>query len=283
MYLSDMESHDHVTHDQREGFPRCSWVELQGEWLSFVLDVDRRYDPHRAECHLRFLNLRTDENLVRFTRLWGPLMTEDVWRRGNEFGGKTRCSLYWAFQAALTAQLELVQSFRFRNKEGLETALLKYITAADGWSSTITLRKVASTARELSRLYTGHDCNPQDWIPKANISRLREVAAWCLGYFSLEFRLSATWQAGKPQMAWEPYTPTLAQAIQWEVWNSLTGARPVTICEECRTVFAPDSAHPRKFCSYPCAHRVAMRMSRKNNAESQPPRKKVTHAKAKKA
>ena len=279
MYRSDMQANDHVTHDQREGFPRCSWVELQGEWLEYVLDVDRKYDPHHAQCHVRFLNLRTDDDLVGFTRVWGPLMTEDVWRRGNEFGGKTRRSLYWAFQAALKAQLELDQGFRFRDKEGLETALLKYITAADGWASTSARRKVAPKARELSRLYTGQDRNPQDWIPKANISRLREVAAWCLGYFSLEFRLSATWQDGKPQIAWEPYIPTLAQAIQWEVWNSLTGARPLTICEECRTVFAPDSAHPRKFCSYPCAHRVAIRLWRKRKAKGESKRKRVKHAK----
>lgn len=275
-----MQRYDHVTHDQRPGFPRCSWVELQGEWLAYVLDEDRRYDPHRAQCHVRFLNLRTDEDLVGFTRVWGPLLTEDVWRRGNEFGGKTRRSLCWAFQAALTAQLELVQSFRSHDRKALEAGLLKYVTAADGWSSTITLRKVTPKATELSRLYTGHDRNPHDWIPQANISRLREVAAWCLGYFSLDFRLSATWQDGKPQMAWEPYIATLSQAIQWEVWNSLTGARPLTICEECRTVFAPDSAHPRKFCSYPCAHRVAMRMWRKDNAQGQPKRKRGKYAKA---
>jgi len=280
MYYRNMEYHDHVTTDQREGFPRCSWVELQGEFLAYILDAGRRYDPRRAQCHVRFLKLATDEDLVEFTRWWGPLLIQDVWRRGNEFGGKTHRSWYWAFQAALKAQLELFQSFRSRDRERLETALLKYITAADEWSSTLSLRKTTPKARELSRLYTGHDRNPHDWIPQANISRLREVAAWCLGYFSLDFRLSATWQDGKPQMAWEPYIATLSQAIQWEVWNSLTGARPLTICEECRTVFAPDSAHPRKFCSYPCAHRVAMRMWRKDNAQGQPKRKRGKYAKA---
>jgi len=281
-----MEYHDHVTDEHTATWPRCNRAELQGEDLVYVLDPERRYDllVNRAQRHIRFLNLRTDEDLVGFTRAWGPLLIQDVRRRGNEFGGKTHRSWYWAFQAALKAQLELVQSFRSCDKEGLETALLKYIAAADGWPSTVTLRKATPKAHELSRLYTGQaDRDPQDWIPKVNISRLREVGAWCLGDFSLEFRLSATWRDGKPQIAWEPYIGTLAQAIQWDLWNSLTGARPLTICEECRTVFPPDSAHPRKFCSYSCAHRVAMRLWRKNNAQGQPKRKRAKHAKAKKA
>jgi len=281
-----MQRNDHVTNDFPNGRPRCSWVELEGDYLVYVLDTERKYDPldTRPQLHLRFLSLKTDEELVGFTRAWGPLMPTDVWRRGNEFGGKTHRSWYWTFQAALKAELELVQSFRSDDEEKLKAALLKHIAAEDGYLSTITSRTNSRTARELSRVFAlNPDRNPQEWVPIAKMSRLREVAAWSIGEFFLTFALSATWRRGKPEIAWEPYIVTLEDAIRWHFWSSLTGQRPLTMCEECQTVFQPDSAHPRKFCSYLCAHRVAMRMWRKKKPQEQGKRKRGKHAQTKKA
>jgi hypothetical protein len=276
---SDMEYHDHVT----SHWPRCSSVELQGEYLVCVLDSERRYDlaDNRAQRHVRFLNLKTDEDLVGFVRAWGPL-----WLGGSdqEPNGKIPRSWCWAFQAKLIAEVGLVQSFKSRDKAALKDALSKYVAAKDGWRDAKVPRTTAFTESVYSRLITSDDgVQSEEWIPKAGLSALREAAAKCVSTFGLDFTLRAMWTDGKPQLEWKPRIQTLADAIQWQLWNSFTGARPLTICEECQRAFLPDDAHARKFCSHKCGHRVAMRMWRKNNAKGQPKRKWGKHAKTKKA
>jgi hypothetical protein len=277
-----MQYYDHVTTDEPKGWPRCSQVEMQGEYLACVLDWERRYDlaDNRAQRHIRFLNLETDQDLVGFVRAWGPL-----WLAGSkeERQGAFPRSQYWAFQAKLTAEVKLVQSFNSGGKATLQTALLEYIAADDGWNAVL-LSLSTFTASTLGSIFAGSmDLKPEDWIPEADILRLRESVAWCFGTFHLAFTLNAASPRGKPHLAWKPRIKTLADAIQWESWNTFTGARPLTICEECRTAFQPESAHPRKFCSYRCAHRTAMRKWRKDNAVGQPKRKRGKHAKTKEA
>ncbi len=281
-----MQYNNHVTDKQAPTWSRCMRVELQGEDLVYQLDPDRRYNllDNRAERHIRFVNLTTDQDLVAFVKTWGPLFVESVRLTPKEFWGRSTRALFWNFKSKLIAELQLVQSFRSGMRTGLESAILRYIAAADGWTTTITLHKTTSTASELNLLFTARrDGNPEDWISKSNISRLRQVASWCVNNFSLEFGASASWQNNKPQLTWEPRVTSLAGAIQWEIWNSAIGAPPLTICEECRTIFLPETAHPRKFCTTKCAHRVAMRMWRKNNEEAQQQAKRGTRAETKKA
>jgi hypothetical protein len=278
-----MQYHKHVTDESSPTWSRCNRVELKGEDLVYMLDPDRRYNllDKRPQRYIRFLNLRTDQDLMGFVKTWGPLFVEELSITNKEFWGRSSRALFWDFKSKLTSELELVQSFRSGDREGLEAALLKYISATDGWTSTITQGKTTSTASELSLLFTGRRTeNPKDWISKADISRLREVASWCVGSFSLEFAASASWRNKRPQLTWEPRITSLAAAIQWELWDSAIGAPPLTMCEECRTVFLPETAHPRKFCTPKCAHRVAMRMWRKSNAEGQPKKKRRKDAQA---
>jgi hypothetical protein len=277
MYSHDMKYHDHVT----MFWPRCSHVERRGENLVCDLDWEHKYDlaDKRAQLHVRFLNLKTDEELMRFIGAWGPLWqampAQVVTPRAN----------HWAFQKRLKAGLGLVHDARFNDAASLKRAILEYVSADDDEGELGPAGKPGewgATALHLSMLYTGNiHRHPKDWIPNAPLRVLRRVATNCL-YGNLSFDLHGTWEGGRLRHAWTPALYTLAQAIELELWNSLTGVRPVTICDECRTAFSPDSAHLRKFCSYKCAHRVAMRLWRKN-ADGQPGRKRGKYAKAKKA
>lgn len=292
MYSSDMQSHDHVT----TYWPRCSTVRLQGNHLIYAVDWKHSYDlaDNRAQLHIRFLNLKTDQDLVGFVRTWGPLWQVTLTNTGEKEMSVVR-STCWAFQRKLKAELGLAQNGRFNDAAGLKAAILEYVAADDECYQQGPIGKpgeAGSAAFFLSLLYsrcTGIDVSrpkvphPKEWIPKAPLSVLRSVAAHCLpGSFS--FALHAAWKGGRLHYSWKPDEfLNLEQAIEMELFNDLIGVRPVTICDECRTVFLPESAHLRKFCSRRCAHRVAMRMWRKKNTEGQHKRKRGKDAKAKKA
>ena len=60
---------------------RCRRVEIEDG--NFVCDLDwtRTYDLEKAyskDSHLQFLNCANDEDLLRFTRAWGPLYLQST-------------------------------------------------------------------------------------------------------------------------------------------------------------------------------------------------------------
>jgi hypothetical protein len=256
---------------------------MRGDDLAYAVDWEHKYElavaVKRAQLQVRFLNLKTDEDLMKFMRTWGPL-----WQT-TPAQIITPRSLYWAFQKRLKAGLELVRRARSNDAAGLRAAILEYVAADDEYCQQSPIGKPGergTMAFFLSVLHTGKDVHPKDWISNAPLSVLRKVATGCL-HGSLTFTLHAAWEDGRLHHSWKRDVRTLGEAVELDLWNSLTGVRPVTICDECRTAFLPESARPRKFCSYRCAHRAAVRMWRKDNAEGQPERKRGKHAKAKKA
>src|SRR5580698_7557920 len=71
---------------------RCRRVTIEGGDLVCNLDWTRTYDLEKAysrDPHLQFLNCATDEDLLRFTRAWGPLYLrttggpDDEWQTGT--------------------------------------------------------------------------------------------------------------------------------------------------------------------------------------------------------
>ena len=157
---------------------------------------------NRAERHVRFLNLKTDEDLVAFVRAWGPL-----WLGGSdqEPNGKFPRSWCWAFQLKLIAEVGLVQSLKSGDKAALADALLKYVAAKDGWQNAEVPRTNAFTESVIAKLITSDKgVLSEDWIRKAGISSLREAAARCVSTFGLDFALCAAWTDGKPKLEWKP-------------------------------------------------------------------------------
>lgn len=282
-FVSDMQHHNHVT----TVWHRCSAVRLQGESLVYTVNWQGSYDlaDNRPQLPIRFLNLKTDQELVGFVRTWGPLWQELPTRKGETEITVIR-SAYWAFQRRLKAGLALARNTRFDDARGLKTAILEYVAADDEWHAQSPAGKPGEAGMEafwLGLLHTGTDArHPKEWIPDAPLPVLRKAAADCLNG-GFRFTLDATWKAGRLHCSWRHVISNLGEAIELGLWNHFMGVRPVTICDECQTVFLPDSAHPRKFCSYRCAHRVAVRMWRTNIAEGRPKRRRGKHAKAKKA
>jgi hypothetical protein len=242
------------------------------------VDWKRRYDlaDRRSELHVRFLNLKADQDLVAFIRVWGPL-----WQT-TPAQVITPISRYWSFQRRLKAGLALAQDARFNDAAGLKNAILEYVAATDEEHQLSPGGKAGEagfTANALSGLHVRNiDVHPREWLPSASLSDLRNAAIFCLGGHS-GFKLHVTWGDERLQFSWKPDLFILATAIELEVWNSLTGKRPVTLCDECGTAVVPESAHARRFCSTRCAHRVAMRMWRKRNPDKQLRRKGGKRAK----
>jgi hypothetical protein len=244
----------------------------------YAVDWKRKYDllDKRPQLHVRFLNLQNDADLIGFMRAWGPLWQTDSFKPNVAEITVPRAP-YWRFHRKIKAELKLAQNARFDDAEGLRAAILEYVAATDAEGE-------SATAISLSAVCTlNPDWHPKEWIPHALLPVLRRAATNCLsGRFSL--RLRAAWEHKRLHYSWELADPwNLAGQIELGLWNSLMGVKPVSICEECQTVFQPDSAHPRKFCSYRCAHRVAVRMSRKNSTKGETIMKRGKHAKAKKA
>lgn len=272
-----MEIHDHVT--DAVYWPRCSRVELRGENLVYTVDWKRKYDlaDKPSQLHVQFLKLNTDEELMEFMRNWGPL-----WQT-TPAKITVRSSGYWAFQGRLKAGLELAQNAHKNDVGGLRGAILSYLEAdkecfkeSQGRSDELTF-----TESHLSLVATGNEQQPKEWVPKAQLSVLQRAATDCL-IGTLKFKLHSEWEGRRLRFSWKSYPLALAEAIETELWNSLTGNKPVTLCNECQVAFLPESAHPQKYCSYDCAHRKAVRSWRRKQHSASGKPKRGKHAKAKK-
>lgn len=279
--LCDMKHHEHVT----TLWPRCSRVEIQGDHLACTVDWKRTYDlavtPKRAQLHIRFLRLKTNQDLAEFIRAWGPLWA--ILKPAvpeHTIMPSVQC---WAFQRRLKAGLQLARNARPHDAAWLRSAILEYIAADDDYyQNALGEPRKGPAGFFMSLIHEGRDVHPRAWLPEAPLSVLRRVATECPGG-SFSFALRAAWKDGQLHYRWQPTLYSLGEAIELELWSSLAGVRPVTICDECQTPFLPDSAHPRKFCSYRCAHRSTVRAWRKNTSEARLETKGGKHAKAKKA
>jgi Family of unknown function (DUF6076) len=271
-----MEYHNYVT----RSWPRCSQVELQGEDLICKVDRQRSYDftDERPQLPVRFMNLKTDDELKAFVTTWGPL-----WLGPEESFVRSPRAAYWAFQVKLRAETMLLRSLQCGDKASLQTALVNYIQAEDAfWGISHEGVGLTKSLASLAVFGMGSPVDIKDRIPKAALSELREWAAIFVGFYSVTYAPHVTWNRWKIQITWIPSLISLADAIEWGLWKSLTGTRAITACEECGTFFLPESAHRMKFCTYKCAHRVAVRMWRKHREEKSGTNGRK-HAKAKKA
>jgi hypothetical protein len=247
---------------------------VSGERLVCQLDWGREYDltqAYRYRPHIDFLNLKTDDDLSGFVRLRGPL-----WLHPFSGEPEERKQRYWNFHRALRARLRLIDAFKSRDKSPLVSAILESVAAEEkhlefGQESYDGMGGVGFGASLLNLLHGQGDTPPEDWIPRAGLAQLRDVAAFCIGgAFSVGSRLNAAWHDGHPEIGWKPDVQSLEQAIEWMFWHDIAGSRPLTFCADkgCGKAFLPQSEHARKFCSFNCAHRSAVREWRHRQRES---------------
>jgi hypothetical protein len=261
----DMSNQSRIKSAEAQSWPRCKRVEVGGDRVICVLDWDRTYSLARASTldpHLDFLNLKTDEDLARFLKWWGPLFATDTDVKRDE------C---WAYHRKLRAMGELIEAFRTSNRSRLCNALLGLFTADDECSRLSPLGRPGHLASYTARCFGRNFSEPpKNWIPQLNLRRLREAVAVVIGMMlAATSTLRAVWRDGKAQIDWQPSVITLAQLVEWCMWHDLAGKRPLVACKNCGRVFHPEYANAREFCEALCARRWTAREWARRNRRKQ--------------
>ena len=254
---------------------RCRKVEIQNENLVCELDLRRTYDLEGAypkDPHIQFLNCFTDDDLIRFTRAWGPLYL----RSGGpddelQKGSVTRPIGEYRAEAR-----------RFRGVNGiLEAAkgngderekLREFLSADEEEFKFSALYKPNEPPyHQFSlKLWNRIDGNIFDWIQTGPILGIRNALKYCV-----EAEVTVPWTGGVrviPHRGRTTVVPsyrlaTLRDALRWMMWFDEWNTNPPTACPACHTVFRPTSRN-KKYCTYNCAHRIAMQNYRRRKHRS---------------
>jgi hypothetical protein len=227
-----------------------------------VLAVDRAYDlvrAYRYDPHLRLIHCVTDEQLASFVRAWGPLsFSVDEWNRRS---CSAPLSSYWIFQRWLKGFVNLLSAFKHSADE--REALQEFISAEiDEWRNSILASSGSEPVSALGlRSQFGIEGDISTWLNGSTLSTTRSVIQ-----FVIESMPVAVWphlmcvrRSGKPAVEARWNVQSLETALRWMVWYDEFTQHPLVCCQACRKVFRAETAHPRKYCTYECAHRVAAR------------------------
>lgn len=264
-----MQVQHHVNQSPLANWPRCKTVTVAGDHLVCVLDFAHTYKftgAYRYAPHTQFLNLKTDEDLARFVRTWGPLyMVNDK----GQSEPLSDISVYRRFQAWFGALVKLAYTFEQPRpeQESLRESLREFVSAEKEWSGNNMgimainlLYSVPQDHRSMRAQRRVAAQDPDRWIPKADEAVIRQAAAFCIeSSLHVSVGIRATVRTRQCEVRAGPEVRTLLDALKWMYWQDLSMRRPVLCCPECRTFFSPTTAHAQKFCTYECAHRVAAR------------------------
>jgi len=180
-----------------------------------------------------------------------------------------RRQTYWLFRRRVTADVNLIRAFKSKDKSALRDGILESLAAdEEEWRANLGTTDLARSM--FLKQWYATDYHPKEWVLRAGLPLLRDVAAWCIrSWFRVTFGLSAMWEGGRrPRIGWRPEVYTLGDAIEWMFWHDTAGRRPLTFCRACGEPFLPDSAHARYYCTYRCAHRAAVRAWRARKKKS---------------
>jgi len=256
---------------------RCRRVEIEDGDLVCDLDWTRTYDLEKAypkDPHVQFLNCANDEDLLRFTRAWGPLYLRTTGGPDDEWQtGRVRRSLA-EYRAALR---------RFRGVKGIleaakgngdeREALTGFLAADEEEFQLSALYKPGEPPNHqfFLKLRLRIDGSIFDWVRIAPIAQIRQALKYCV-----EAEVTMPWTGGVrvvPHKGRTKVVPsyrlsTLQDALAWMSWFDEWNTNPPTVCLACHTVFRPPSLHKMKYCSYRCAHRIAMHNHRQRRSLS---------------
>ncbi len=262
---------------------RCTRVEIEGGDLICDLNWDRTYEIEKAypkDPHIQFLNCKTDEDLLRFTWAWGPLYLRSTGGSDDEWKtGRARRSLA-EYRAAL---------WRFRAVKGiLEAAkgngderenLEAFLVADEAEFRLSALYKPGDLANHQFFLtnWLKIDGSIFDWTRTAPVAQVRLALKYCV-----EAEVTMPWMGGVRVVPYKKRTKvvpsyrlsTLQDALAWMVWFDEWNTNPPTVCPACHSVFRAPSLHKMKYCSYRCAHRIAMHNYRRRKSASKKSRSK---------
>jgi len=248
---------------------RCRNAEMRDGNLVCELDLSKTYDLEAAypkDPHVQFLNCLADEDLLRFTRAWGPLYL----RRGGP-DDELQKGLVMRPVGKYRADAR-----RFRGVKGIleaakghanERETLHEFLAADEeeFKFNPLCKPDESPYHEFFlKLWFGVEGSIFDWIQTGPILGIRSALKYCV-----QEEVAASWTGGVrvvPHRGRTKVVPsyrlgTLQDALRWMMWFDEWNTNPPTACPACHTVFRPTSRN-KKYCAYNCAHRIAMQKYR---------------------
>lgn len=246
---------------------RCSRVGIENRDIVCHLDWTRSYDLEKAypkDPHVQFLNCVTDEKILHFTRAWGPLYLRTTGDANDEWQtGRVRRPLA-EYRAAVRRFRSVKGILEAAKGNGEERAAVCEFLAADEEASRLSLfyKPDELPYHQFSlKLTLRVECSIFDWMRTAAIAEIRKALKYCV-----EAEVTMPWTGGVRVVSYKGRTKvmpsyrlfTLRDALAWMTWLDVWNASPPTVCPACHTVFRPSSLHKKKYCSYNCAHRIAM-------------------------
>jgi hypothetical protein len=250
---------------------RCRRVEIEDG--NFVCDLDwtQTYDLEEAyskDPHLQFLNCANDEDLLRFTRAWGPLYLrstggpDDEWRTGQARRSLEECRSALRRFRGVKGILEAAKG------NGNEQKALSEFLAAD--EEAFVFNSLYEPGDEPHhqfslKLSLRIEGSIFSWIQTAPIAQIRQAVKYCV---EVEITMPMTGgvrvvpHGGRTKVVPSYRLSTLRDALEWMMWFDEWNTNPPTVCPACHKVFRPPSLHKMIYCSNRCAHRIAMQKHR---------------------
>jgi hypothetical protein len=260
-------------------WPRCKNVLVDGDRISCLLDFQRAYDlmdsyRNSPPPHSQFVNLRGDQDLVKFLERFGPLylVRKDgspiYYPRKSLPEVVSSTAVYWEFQRWLTSLLRLIE--KLKQGRGVRNALFDFVDAdISCYKANRAYRLKPPALAAVSVLKTARAAKSitlPEWLQKADDALIGEAAATMIrASISVEGRLRVTPSNRTAQITARFVIRSLGDALEWMCWQDEFRRRPLLFCDDCGSAFQPPDARKRKFCSYECGHRVAARKWRKND------------------
>jgi hypothetical protein len=221
------------------------------------------------------MNVKSESELARFVKTWGPLSIPDTSPKGTS---GLLLSHYWNFQRYLKATACLLRAFCDRSGE--KEAVAEFLTA----QSQEYPSEVPPPAQLVALMHLQNDSLPfklvethagaelkwennlLEWNERTDSSCRRRLIAVLIEHtFQGSARMVADWHARPPRLEvlWD--LNDLETALTWMVYQDVITEHIPQLCPECLKAFRPPFRHNRKFCSYDCAHRATAREWRRKD------------------
>ena len=270
-------------HIHAEMWPRCAKVEIQNGTLHCDLALNRQYnlvDAYHLAPHIQFLNCKSIDEFLTFTRAWGPLYLVHTPGAEEIRVGKLtrRLDESQADQRWLRAIKYMIDACRGR--EDQRDSLVEFMAAEvdrDRMSNTYQEGK-APLFHTVLQLKFHFQSDPVSWAKSTDLGSIKRALA-----FSVEMNVSAPSSYGlrveetrrgfeiKPSFS----LGSLWGALRWMLWLDEWNRMPPLSCSECLRIFRPSTAHKMKYCTHECAHRATNREWRRKDLRQ---RKKILKA-----
>src|SRR5579872_175887 len=270
-----MQLRKHVHGITADMWPRCSEVEIENGRIGYKLAKGRAYDLVKAyadEPHVRFANCNDDADFRAFLLGFGPLHLTEV----NAAHGFGVVSLrdYQAGSRFLRALIRIMDACK--KPQDPRAALAEFFAALTNnlspgpWQEDFKLDISLSVISPLCGSVTTGD--PAEWARRATAADVRKALASCVeGWFRSPNRWGFRVQPRGRVFDIEPSFElnSLWDGLRWMLFYDEWNQRPPVLCQECPTIFRPQTAHKKKFCCPECAHRAANRDWRRKDLRKQ--------------